>query len=573
MTPPQPTPPSDPRQDPDRCWARQHRADTYADFSDPFHAPTSQRRYAQEHAIPRSTLGDWLRAPVPDGVEPQVVVFFRSPAGERFLRQLVLALLLVFRQHCPCGLRPLGLFLQLCCLDRFVAASYGALYDLDGAVQRLLVAFGADERQQLASLMTEKAIVVCPDEHFHTAHPCLVAVEPCSDFILVETYRDRRDAATWTEVLGQATADLPVRIVLSCSDEAKGLICCAQSGLGVPHAPDLFHQQKTLSGPVLGPLGRAIHTAGQQVDKTQQRLDRVDAAHDASLAADQRGGTLNLAYLDQALEAAKAHLVAQGRLEQARQQHEQAVQAVRQLGDAYHPFDAQTGRPLDAEAVKTRLEAPVRRLGELVQTAQLGQKAEQAVGQASGWLAVLVGCVAWYWTTVRQRVQGLELSGAAEEQVYQSLLPGLYWEATARRARTAEERNRLGELARRLQEEAWAAAGALGQLSGPQRDARERVARECAGLFGRSSSCVEGRNGRLSLFAHGQGPLREERLRALTVMHNYVVRRTDGSTAAERFFGVKQRDAFVWLLERMPELPRPAAKRPKKSPLAPSLPG
>ena len=90
-----------------------------------------------------------------------------------------------------------------------------------------------------------------------------------------------------------------------------------------------------------------------------------------------------------------------------------------------------------------------------------------------------------------------------------------------------------------------------------------RVASEAVALFVRSSSCVEGRNGRLSLYHHGQGPLSEVRLRALTAVHNYVVKREDGTTAAERFFGKKQRDAVSWLLQRMPELPRPAAKRRK----------
>lgn len=92
----------------------------------------------------------------------------------------------------------------------------------------------------------------------------------------------------------------------------------------------------------------------------------------------------------------------------------------------------------------------------------------------------------------------------------------------------------------------------------------QRAAQEVVGLFARSSSCVEGRNGRLSLLRHAHTRLSEGQLKALTVVHNYVVRRADGSTAAERFFGVKQRDAFAWLLERLPELPRPAAKRTKQ---------
>src|SRR5207302_7645596 len=85
-----------------------------------------------------------------------------------------------------------------------------------------------------------------------------------------------------------------------------------------------------------------------------------------------------------------------------------------------------------------------------------------------------------------------------------------------------------------------------------------RVAEQAAGWFRRSSSCVEGRNGQLALHHHGQGALSVKRLQALTVVHNYVVERADGTTAAERFFGSKPRDVFAWLLERLPELPRPA---------------
>ena len=91
----------------------------------------------------------------------------------------------------------------------------------------------------------------------------------------------------------------------------------------------------------------------------------------------------------------------------------------------------------------------------------------------------------------------------------------------------------------------------------------QEVARETAGLFQRSSSCVEGRNGRLSLQHHGHSRVSERRLKALTVIHNYMVKRADGTTAAERFFGHRHKDVFSRLLERMPDLPRPAAKRPK----------
>lgn len=47
---------------------------------------------------------------------------------------------------------------------------------------------------------------------------------------------------------------------------------------------------------------------------------------------------------------------------------------------------------------------------------------------------------------------------------------------------------------------------------------------------------MEGRNGQLSLHHHGKHHLSERKLSALTAMHNYFIRRPDGTTAAERFF-------------------------------------
>jgi Family of unknown function (DUF6399) len=162
-----------------------------------------------------------------------------------------------------------------------------------------------------------------------------------------------------------------------------------------------------------------------------------------------------------------------------------------------------------------------------------------------------MGCVAWFWNLVFARVEELGLSEEQEQVVYDKLLPGHYWDMAAGRARTAEERHRLKEMAGKLKKEAWQEGGALSSLSEEERKEVDQVAKETAGLFQRSSSCVEGRNGRLSLQHHGHGPVSERRLKALTVVHNYMVKRGNGTTAAERFFGQKHEDVFSWLLDRI----------------------
>ncbi len=89
----------------------------------------------------------------------------------------------------------------------------------------------------------------------------------------------------------------------------------------------------------------------------------------------------------------------------------------------------------------------------------------------------------------------------------------------------------------------------------------ESVAVECAQIFQRSSSCVEGRNGHLSLYHHSLHRLSERKLEALTAVHNFFTKRRDGTTPAERFFGKKPKDMFECLLEKVDLPGRPAQKR------------
>jgi hypothetical protein len=84
-----------------------------------------------------------------------------------------------------------------------------------------------------------------------------------------------------------------------------------------------------------------------------------------------------------------------------------------------------------------------------------------------------------------------------------------------------------------------------------------KIAKECANLFQRSSSCVEGRNAQLSLHHHGFHRLSTTKLKGLTVIHNYYLKRPDGTTAAERFFENKPIDLFDYLLNNMTLPPRP----------------
>jgi hypothetical protein len=569
MTPSQSSDATDPRTDPFR-WDHQHIARVFDHFSTP-HPHSSQRQFAKEHDIPRSTLGFWLRQDDPEGLDPHLVSFLRSSSGLAFLRRVVLALFLVFLFRGSCGLRSLGLFLRLSQLDRFVASSHGALHELAQTIQTDLAVFANEERSRLAQTMAHKDIALVADEHFHATDPCLVAIEPASNFILVEQYAAGRDAATWTTLITQSLDGLPVSVVLLSSDQAKGLLSCASNGLEVQHLPEMFHGQRDLAMPFTCPLQRCKESAQKQLREAEEMV-RYWRDQKATAQAERRvGRRLDCDWRIDIWVSWVSQRVLEVKACEVRQQ--QAADALRGLADDYHPFDANTGAALSAADMRQRLGKHLGTLEEVARQAELQSKATVALGKAEHWTRTLVAALAWFWAVATAKVQELELSEQARRVVNEQLLAGLYWQQAARRGRTADERRQRRELSAQLLCQAWRADGALGQLTQQERREVEATGKEIVGLFARSSSCVEGRNGRLSLLQHGQCRLSAGRLKALTVVHNYLAERPDGTTAAERFFGQKPRDVFTWLQQRLPDLPRPAAKRPHKDPLAAPVPG
>jgi len=449
-------------------------------------------------------------------------------------------------------------------LDRFVAASFGAQQALAVRLQETLISYADQQRQRLAAAMPARKISACLDENFHGSQPCLVAVESLSNFLLLEAYQPQRDGDTWTAALQQALAGLPVQVVQLTSDQAKGLLACARDGLHVQHSPDLFHGQRDLSRATSLPLQRQLQAAHKEEERAHAQLEaQRQRQRDFQARPRPPGRTPDFAADIGLAEAFERH--AAEKVTQCQERQEQARQAVRGLADDYHPFDAEGGRPVTAADVEQRLQQRLQTITEVVAAARLGAGSQEALAKARRWLVPLVASLGWFWDMVEELVSSLGLTAQQRRAFREQLLAGLYWQREASRGRDAEQRQQRQALASRLLAAAWSASGALSRLAADKQAEVARVAAEAVALFVRSSSCVEGRNGRLSLYHHGQGPLSAGRLRCLTAVHNYVVERADGTTAAERFFGCKPEPVFEWLLERMPELPRPAQKRPSAS--------
>jgi hypothetical protein len=158
---------------------------------------------------------------------------------------------------------------------------------------------------------------------------------------------------------------------------------------------------------------------------------------------------------------------------------------------------------------------------------------------------------------VRQQVKQLDLPPPASYAMHAHLIPSYYLDRVAA-TRTITAGEPLRAVAERLRTPLFEPVGVFGALSPREQDHLKAKANMLAEVFQRSSANVEGRNGYLSLRNHQLRGLDHPRKRAcLTAVHNFLLTRPDGTTAAERFFGQKPRSMFATILGAVEIPPAP----------------
>lgn len=525
---------------------------------------SSERELAEILGIPRGTLRHWQERQGNIDAAPEVVAFFTSPVGIAFLHRLVLAAHFVISFLGPCGVRLVCVFLELSGLAQFVAASYGAQRRVSVAMETEMAAFEKEEEGRLGSGMKPKQIAVAQDETFHE-RPCLVAIEPVSGYILLEAYAANRQAETWTAAMEQAMDNKPIEVVQSTSDEGRGICSHVAQGLGAHHAPDVFHVQQEVSRATSGPLAGKVRRAEKEVVAAEKRVAQQEAAREKFDCGQRRRGRRpdfekRVAAAQQVAQAARAQR------DTCQRQQEQARQANRALSQVYHPYHLETGAAQDAATVAAALATQFEQLNTIAQAAALSEQARQRLAKAQRVVPPMVATIAFFWLTVRARIEAIQLAPAVEKPVYENLLPAFYLSTVAAKAKVATRRQELQRRADALLAPLLLPDNPLQQLPMAEMQLLEDVAWECVQLFQPASSCVEGRNGQLALRHHALHRLSDHKLKALKVVHNFYLQRTDGTTAAERFFDAPPRDLFAYLLERVDIPGFPAQKRPHAEP-------
>jgi len=517
----------------------------------------SQRQAAKMLDVPRSTLQAWRASHERLDASPVVVAFFRSVAGLAFLHRLVVALHLVYTEVGACGIRLVCLFLRITGLDRFVGASYGTQHQVNRRVEEAIVAYRQEESARLGHEMPAKGITVAQDETF-TGGLCLVGRDPVSNYIVLEQAARARAQDTWHALMDQALAGLHCQVMQSTSDEAPGLLAYVEHHLGAHHSPDLFHVQHALSKAVSAPMAlkqRAAAKAATQAEETLKRVQESrDNTHDEPTKRRPGRPSKAMPCLAQIAGEVEATRHEHQRLSA---QREQVTQSMRAIGHAYHFVDLERGVRRNGKLIAGDIHAHIDTIRTIAQQEHLSETCLDRLEKAERVVPKMQATIEFVSSDVRQQVSRLALTPPQSHAMHAHLIPSCYLDRVAA-TRTVTAGEPLRALAERLRTPLFEPDGVLGACSLLQQDQLKAKAAQLAEVFQRSSSKVEGRNGYLSLRNHQLRGLDHPRKRAcLTAVHNFLLTRPDGTTAAERFFGQKPRSMFTAILGAVAIPPAP----------------
>ena len=452
------------------------------------------------------------------------------------------------------------LLLKLTGLNRFVGASYGTQQQVNRHVEEAMVAYRQEESTRLAHEMPPKEMTMTLDETL-TGGLCLVGMDPESNDIVLEHTAPTRDQDTWDALMAPALAGLNCKVIQATSDEAPGLLAYVAHHLGAHHSPDLFHVQQELSKAVAAPMATKQRAAAK-AEETRKRVHEhlLNANEEPQQPGPGRPpkGAASLAQVEQEVDAARQEH------QRLTAQREPVTQSIRAIGHAYHFVDLERGIRRNGKLLAGDLQQHIDTIRTIAQHEGLSERCMERIEKAERVVPKMQATIEFVSGYVRQQVRQLDLAPPASYAMHAHLIPSFYLDRVAS-TRTVTQGEPLRELAARLRTPLFEPGGALGELNPLEQNQLKVQAARLAEVFQRSSSNVEGRNGYLSLRNHQLRGLDHPRKRAcLTAVHNFLLTRPDGTTAAERFFGQKPRSMFAAILESV-EIPPAPLSPPRRA--------
>ena len=465
--------------------------------------------------------------------------FFETEEGKQWLKNMILAAIMIFSEQCGVGPERISMFLKAIGVGCFLGSSSGSIYKLQKSVQNIILKYRQIREDELMEIAGDIDIVPGGDETFFANLSLLVSMDLKSSFIMTEDVGEDRKHKTWekctSKLLGRFRS-----ILCFVSDRAQSLKKLSEKTYNAVSIPDLAHMIRGVSSVM------------------KFAFSRIERSLDAQIA--------KLKKLKLTAKRKKELTILKTRKEKLKQDHQIYRSSTLQFSLLLHPYNISDLSKNISASVESDLNANINNIIEIRDKWKISDP-RKSLEKTQKQIPLCVKQIDLWFNYVTNSLDGSIYSAEEKEWGLNFVLPLVYWKLQRKKSKSKEIQKQANK-AYKVALQQYNQQSLTHTLEDQEKDIWFDWGKSMASMFQRTSSAIEGRNGWLSQMHFAGRGLTADRVKVQTTIHNYLLTRDDGTTAYERLTGEKPPDLFQYILDNMPDFPEPKIaknERPRKS--------
>ena len=470
---------------------------------------------------------------------------WETDEGREWLNMMFCAVLYEFGLKGGNGADRISAFFKRIRVNTHIGVSPTAIRTKLRKIEELAAEFQEyQEKKQSHSGNKMRDSIAAGDETFFKEKVMLVLLDLSSGYLVLEDEAEDRAYGTWESKVKSRLEKLGLKVRHFISDRGKSLIKLAVDGFGCASGADMFHAQYDISKW----LGQALRgKVGQAYKKLKEVEAKLISMKEKDIDSEKKEEQESL------LKECRKNLES---VEKSKKEYKKTQQSV---SGAVHAFSLEDNRAQTSGHVESRLEEEVMQFEEIAEDQSIKDKKNTA-GKFRKQIKDIACVVDAWWLWTKESLAEYKMGKELKAWLLFALLPVLYWNNQREKTQNPELRGKY--------ESAWEKAldsfnshPLTCTISDDEMEKWRSWGEWACNNFHRTSSAVEGRNGCLSQCHHNGRGMTRQRQKALTAIHNYDTKRRDGTTPAQRLFGVEIEDMFGWIFGQMGNMPLPRKAR------------
>lgn len=450
--------------------------------------------------------------------------FFETKIGLEWLHKLFFAVIFIFGIQAGVGAETISLFFNVILVTAYVATSPSSIRDIKQKMRIVLDKYGTKQINEILRRCKNKELHLGGDETGFSDSLFLVLMELTSGFIFTEELVANRKYSTWKEYAGNMLTKFK-KILSFSSDGGRALLKLGKD-IACDNFMDLFHllqDAKRLFATI-------FHSKRSSLQAELKKLEKEPCTSDN----EQKKADINnkVTAINNGQKAYRDVLFA--------------------ISTQTHPFKNISEIKTSAELEK-QLHQQLNILKGIAKTCEIDDKRkllnrfERRIEASS---RINDSWHKWVEQSVLCKTNNHEIKIWAKHYV----LPFVYFEEQLRKSKKKKDlKNYYQKLVEKSKKQLDAHPLTKEYLNEDWLDWAKAMALK----YQRTTSAIEGRNARLAQHYFSVRGVKRPHINSLTVIHNFWIKRIDGTTASQRLCGFDPPDLFKFILKNMRELPLP----------------